>query len=152
MMSVQASASEELLFEPRDLTPPSDLQHQHNHHHQQQLHQPQQHHGGFLQSSACSLMADLSACLREPMVTTGATADASCETSDTVSAAVSGGSCLKNLYATCDFGTPEVDLEYGQYGVNRTSGSVAVPGMQQPGYTSVIVDAQQYHVANAYVH
>ena len=64
----------------------------------------------------------------------------------TSSQAVAYSSCVKN---TCGYDTYNPTAAYHPASLQSQS---RYPVMPQAGYTSVIVDAQQYHLANGYVH
>ena len=53
------------------------------------------------------------------------------------------------LYGACTYDVYKQSFSYHQSGLQ---GGRTYPVMPQPGYTSVIVDAQQYHLANGYAH
>lgn len=58
-------------------------------------------------------------------------------------------SCLKTMYAYDGDATFDAALAYHEH---PSLTPRHLPIMQQPGYTSVIVDAQQYQATNGYVH
>ncbi|XP_074657294.1 single-minded homolog 2-like [Tubulanus polymorphus] len=55
-------------------------------------------------------------------------------------------SCVKNTYDCLSYVDPS------SYHSNSMHSQKSYPLMPQAGYTSVIVDTQQYHIANGYVH